>query len=268
MEKYLYSGKDELENSGQCLINYYKHVVNIIYQSFKCKGEKILDFGAGIGTLSLIYENISGIRPNCVELDSVNRKALEKKGFKVLESIKHSKTNFDAIFSSNVLEHIKDDEKAILEICKKLNKNGYLFLFLPAFQMLFSDMDKKVGHFRRYNMNDLKKKIRQANLEICYCNYFDSLGFFASLLMKVTGYNHKKGIGSKDSLIFYDKYVTPISFFLDKLGIRFLFGKNIILLAKKWKKNYLVWSIICFTKSASNPIDSIIKDSSSPPIPR
>ena len=232
-KKYIYSGKEELENSSKFLKNYNSEVVKIFFNHFKSKGNKILDFGAGIGTLSTLYEKMSGIKPICIEIDLENRKYLKSKGFVVFKSIFNSKNNFDAIFSSNVLEHIEDDQKTLNDIYKKLNKDGLLFLFLPAFEMLYSDMDKKVGHFRRYSAHDIKKKLEKAKFQIVYCCYLDSLGFFASFVMKIIGYDEKKGIGSPKSLKFYDKYIIPISFFLDKIGLKFFFGKNLILLAKK-----------------------------------
>ena len=232
-EKYVYSGKKELENSDKFLKNYNLEVVKIFFNHFESKGSKILDFGAGIGTLSILYEKMSGIKPVCVEIDLENRKFLKSKGFLVFKSIFNSKNNFDAVFSSNVLEHIENDQKTLDDIYKKLNKDGLLFLFLPAFEILYSDMDKKVGHFRRYSMQDIKKKLEKAKFKIVSSSYLDSLGFFASFAMKIIGYNENKGIGSPKSLKFYDKYIIPISFFLDKIGLRFFFGKNLILLAKK-----------------------------------
>tara|TARA_B100001564_G_scaffold344951_1_gene343027 strand:+ start:56 stop:769 length:714 start_codon:yes stop_codon:yes gene_type:complete len=232
-KKYIYSGKEELENSSKFLKNYNSEVVKIFFNHFKSKGNKILDFGAGIGTLSTLYEKMSGIKPICIEIDLENRKYLKSRGFVVFKSIFNSKNNFDAIFSSNVLEHIEDDQKTLNDIYKKLNKDGLLFLFLPAFEMLYSDMDKKVGHFRRYSIHEIKKKLKKAKFQIVYCCYLDSLGFFASFVMKIIGYDEKKGIGSPKSLKFYDKYIIPISFFLDRIGLKFFFGKNLILLAKK-----------------------------------
>ena len=232
-EKYVYSGKKELENSDKFLKNYNSEVVKLFFNHFESKGSKILDFGAGIGTLSTLYEKMSGIKPACVEIDLENRKFLKSKGFLVFKSIFNSKSNFDAVFSSNVLEHIENDQKTLDDIYKKLNKDGLLFLFLPAFEILYSDMDKKVGHFRRYSMQDIKKKLEKAKFKIVSSSYLDSLGFFASFAMKIIGYNENKGIGSPKSLKFYDKYIIPISFFLDRIGLRFFFGKNLILLAKK-----------------------------------
>ena len=43
----------------------------------------------------------------------------------------------------------------------------------------------------------------------------------------------KRNFANKKSLIFYDRYIFPISSSLDRLGIKFLFEKNIVLVAEK-----------------------------------
>ena len=35
----------------------------------------------------------------------------------------------------------------------KLKKNGYLIIMVPAHQKIYSNLDKEVGHFRRYEVN-------------------------------------------------------------------------------------------------------------------
>jgi hypothetical protein len=46
------------------------------------------------------------------------------------------------------------------------------------------------------------------------------------------GYKGKVGIGSKKSLVIYDKFVYPISKILDKLFFKKIIGKNLFLFAK------------------------------------
>ena len=107
----------------------------------------------------------------------------------------------------------------------------FYFCFFQHLKYCIQIWIKKVGHFRRYSIQDIKKKLKKAKFQIVYCYYLDSLGFFASFVMKIIGYDEKKGIGSPKSLKFYDKYIIPISF-LDRIGLKF-FGKNLIILAKK-----------------------------------
>ena len=52
----------------------------------------------------------------------------------------------------HVLEHIEDDKNELNEVFKKLKSNGVLIIMVPQHQSLYSNFDKYVGHFRRYEM--------------------------------------------------------------------------------------------------------------------
>jgi len=193
----------------------------------------LLEFGAGTGFLAQLFVENFGIRPECVELDPVLAKLNLDRGFKCFRFLKDTKQNYDAIYTSNVLEHIEDDQQALSDLHASLVSGGWIAVYVPAHRYLFTQMDHEVGHVRRYTKSELKKKILQAGFEIKVLNYYDSLGFFATLLVKVMGYREKANLGSPKSLLFYDKYIFQISRFLDLLGFRFLVGKNLILIARK-----------------------------------
>ena len=100
---------------------------------------------------------------------------------------------------------------------------------VPAFQFLYSDFDKDVGHFRRYSKKDITNLCSNYNLEINKLKYYDSIGFFLSLLSKMTRSNYKKNFEKKikiwDSLI-------PFSRILDKIFISYV-GKSLLIVIKK-----------------------------------
>ena len=231
-KKSNYTGITELFNIDNYLKNYNLKIVEKFVNDFMSKGPKILDFGAGIGTLSELYFKMTSIKPICIETDIHNRNFLTKKGFEVYKSLENINILFDSIFSCNVLEHIENDQEVISNLYNNLRKDGLLYLYVPAFQFLYSQMDKSVGHVRRYEKKELIRKVKKSGFKIIYCNYADSIGFFASIIIKFLGYNTAKGIGSKKSLIFYNK-IVGLSFFLDNLGFKKFLGKNIVLLAKK-----------------------------------
>jgi hypothetical protein len=130
----------------------------------------------------------------------------------------------------NVLEHIEQDSKTVADLKKMLKKDGYLIIFVPAFNFLFSEFDFKVGHFRRYNVEMLKKICEQNDLEVENISFFDSVGFFILLFMKFFKIDSCKKITTKN-LIFYDKIFVKINIILD-LIFRKICGKNIILIAR------------------------------------
>jgi hypothetical protein len=61
----------------------------------------------------------------------------------------------------------------------------------------------------------------------------DSIGFFASLLIKILGWKSVGNIGSPQSLKLYDKFIFPISRIIDRITLGRLLGKNLIMIAEK-----------------------------------
>lgn len=230
-EQKEYSRLEELLNS-EIMENYNNSIVENSIK-YARKTDKVVDFGAGIGTLSNIFKDQHNIQPICIEIDDKNKKYLSDRGFTYFDSLDSTHGNIDLIFSSNVLEHIDDDVRVLQEMWNNLRDGGQLYLYLPAKMALWSRLDEIVGHYRRYEIKELKQKCEAVGFTVKRIHYADCAGFFASLLMKVVGYNADDGIGSVRSLEFYDKWLFPISALLDKLGAKYLFGKNLVLLAEK-----------------------------------
>eukprot|EP00439_Symbiodinium_sp_Y106_P089111 s1_g1647.t1 len=227
-----YNGLLELQIAEKHLENYNQGIVGECLRSVGSV-TSCVDFGAGIGTLSLIFRDKFGVTPVCVEIDEENKRHLAERGFEYVDDINAIGKRVDLVFSSNVLEHIEDDLAALRAIREKLDQNGYVFLYLPAFMVLWTNMDETVGHFRRYTRAELKQKLQSVGFDVEAIYFADSVGFFASLAMKLFGHNSESGIGSPSSLAFYDRYILPISRFLDAAGLKFFFGKNVIAVARK-----------------------------------
>ena len=223
-----YNENESLKNlfSDKALKNYNSKIFNLIIREIN-NNDKICDFGAGIGTFSKRFNKKKII---CVEPDKKNFLLLKKTNitYSTLNSLRNN--SMDLIYSINVLEHIKDDEKIISLINKKLKKKGKFILFVPAFNFLYSKFDLKVGHFRRYKLNQLKDKIFKKNFSISKISYFDSIGFFLAIIFKYI--NLQDTYPSVKSIKFYDKYIFPLNTFFDFFFKKIL-GKNTFLVAIK-----------------------------------
>ena len=194
---------------------------------------RVLEFGAGIASLAQIWVKEKRIKPICLEIDSNLQKIIQERGFECYPSLEGIEDQFDLIYSSNVLEHIEDDQQALLQIYKKLKPGGILALYLPAFQCLYSDFDAAIGHYRRYEKKDLISKLKKANLTIKKCEYADCIGFFAWLTTKIKKNKHNIKQSDERQLKFYDQYIFPVSNALDNFGVKYLFGKNLLAIAQK-----------------------------------
>jgi SAM-dependent methyltransferase len=194
------------------------------------KAEKILDIGAGIGTFaSALMRN--GYRVHCIEPDKQHASRIANAGLLVATTLEEIEDcSCDYIYSMNVLEHIEDDVTALRQWYQKLKPGGTILLYVPAFQLLYSSMDRKVGHFRRYTRRELSEKVQTVGFEVVGARYVDCIGFLASLLYKLFGNN--AGDLNRWALMAYDRFVLPMSLFGD-IFLGKLFGKNVLLTATR-----------------------------------
>ena len=227
-----FSAIQELWDAEKFLINYSNSLAGKI-NFFLNKKLRVLEFGAGLGNLANLFFLHTKIKPECVEIDKSFRKVLISRGFKTYASLREAKKTYEAIYTSNVLEHIENDKKSIESLYDALDEKGILIVYVPAFNLLFSEFDKNAGHYRRYSRKELITKIESANFQILTASYVDSMGFIAAFLVKLFGYKNKYKLGSNNSLKLYDKYIWPVSQIFDKLGLKFIFGKNLFVVARK-----------------------------------
>lgn len=227
-----YSGAEELWDIEAQLLNYNRAIVDRFERQLAGR-RKLLDFGAGIGSLAKIWREVYGIDPECLEIDTAFRATLEERGFVVFGELSSVPAGYEGIYTSNVLEHIDDDQAALRALHRLLQDDAKLVIFVPAFMCLYSAMDTAVGHYRRYGRRELRDKLRGAGFEVMELHYVDSIGFFASLAIRLLGHRSGANLGGRASMGFYDRYIYPISDWLDRLGAKHLLGKNIFAVARK-----------------------------------
>lgn len=192
---------------------------------------RVLDFGAGRGTFARVLNGEAGREVVCVEPDAAARDVLAAAGLRAsAASSDIGDASVDAVYTLNVLEHIDDDVAALRDLLRCTKPGGQLFIYVPAFDVLFSAMDRRVGHLRRYRRRQLLDRLQQAGFEVTQARYADSLGFFAALAYRLGG-DRGGGINAA-ALVAYDRFVFPVSCALDSLTGR-LFGKNVWALARR-----------------------------------
>ena len=166
------------------LFPYNDFLVSLIRKEVK-PGDLVVDFGAGIGTFSKQVA-MAGHAVHCVEPDHRQLDRILALGLPASETIaSFENESIDLLYTLNVLEHIENDLE-VLEACyQKIKPGGHILIYVPAFNVLYSSMDKSVGHIRRYTRSTLAEKVRLAGFTVDRNEYVDSAGFFASLLFKI-----------------------------------------------------------------------------------
>lgn len=146
----------------------------------------ILEIGYGTGNFSRLLTDYGKVTAIEINKDYLKNELAEggiTSGYGDIEKGKYffKNSRFKTIICMNVLEHIKDDKKAIKNLCNLLAKDGRLILLVPAHQFLFSGFDKIIGHYRRYSKNNLSLKIKKSGLSVLSLKYFNwasALGWF------------------------------------------------------------------------------------------
>jgi len=153
-----------------------------------------------------------------------------------------------------VLEHIEDDLKALRKINSFLKKGGHLIISVPAHSRLYSIQDRLAGHHRRYDREEIIKKLRDtgfyvkkvfsfgfpvSNIYLFIYNFLLSLHHKEDKVMvehtKITGIRSKKS-HMPGFFRIISKVAFPILTFLIKLDSLFLetdLGTHYIILAEK-----------------------------------
>jgi len=192
----------------------------------------VLEIGAGCGSFTRNYINEEIFSLTLTDTDDKNILILKNK-YKNNPKIKITQQNinnieqkFDTIIYLHVLEHIKNDKKEIKKAYKALKKNGRLIINVPAFQHLYSKFDEDVGHFKRYNKNQILSLCKSLKINNIDMKYYDSIGYFLSFLSKLVVSDYKKNFRKKiefwNSLIFLSRIV-------DFFTMNF-FGKSLIVI--------------------------------------
>ncbi len=210
--------------------NFREYQFQLIKNSIK---GHVAEVGPGNGVIAEKYnkqaKKIDLYETSNLLYNNLNKKFKNKKKIKVFNRTLKSKIKYNTIIYLDVIEHIKKDKAEIINALNHLKKNGILIINVPAFNFLYSQFDKDVGHFKRYNKKDFRiilKDVKQISYNM---NYYDSIGFILSILNKY--FSGKKSKFMKSKILFWNSMIL-VSQIFDKITFN-LFGKSLLLVIKK-----------------------------------
>lgn len=79
---------------------------------------------------------------------------------------------FDLIGAFDVIEHLADDVNVLRSLHRMLKPHGLLFLTVPASRSLWSYFDEVSHHRRRYEPDELRRKLSDTGYRVEFCSPF------------------------------------------------------------------------------------------------
>jgi glycosyltransferase involved in cell wall biosynthesis len=188
-------------------------------------GREILEIGSGLGSMTrhmLGHGRLTASDVSSFCLGELRRTFGDNENVEVqyLDISRNSHTGagrYDTIVCLNVLEHIGDDREALHQMHRLLRPGGRLILYVPANPRLYCEIDRRVGHHRRYEMGNLLGKMRETGFQVTHQRHHNLLGAVAWWIQgKVFG---KKSLRASDVGGF--ELLVPVAKLQDRFESRF-----------------------------------------------
>ncbi len=148
---------------------------------------KILEAGCGYGSNSRLLNKDNKFEVWCMDLskEAISKVKSEIKNAYVgdIEKIPFKDDFFDIVFSSGVIEHFKDDNKAVNELYRVTNKNGIIITFVPGRYSLWQAYKLMMGrrwihgYEKNYTVSTLKKSFLKHDVEVLNYGGIDPFSF-------------------------------------------------------------------------------------------
>jgi SAM-dependent methyltransferase len=197
--------------------------------------EPIMEVGAGHGTFSeslADFGAVTAIEPGGYAAEVLTRRFQGDDRITTItgtvDDVDSSPT-FETAVMINVLEHIADDQGVLRSISERLRPGGHLVIWVPAFRLLYSDFDRKLGHERRYRRAELEADVGRAGYVVVDSRYVNMPGWFSWLLMVRL---LRQEPTSPTTITIFDRWLVPPVRWLET-RIRMPFGQSVLLVARK-----------------------------------
>lgn len=197
-------------------------------------GRSVLEVGAGLGDFAAGLRGLERLVLTDLDADAVRimgekfaaRPEVEVAQLDLddVEALRPVGDPVESVLAINVLEHFEDDVALLRGLSRLVAPGGTIVLWVPAFNALYSDFDRQVGHARRYTPATLRKAARAAGLEparVRAVNLLGGLAWWAATRRGGVSTPNGKLVG------LYDRLIVPASRVLDRIA-PIPFGQSVV----------------------------------------
>jgi len=216
-------------------VYHYNHWIFLSFRDYL--GPTVLEVGSGVGNITQFLLNLEEVA--CLEPFEPYREYLARRFAKHLNVSVHPhpiehcpngdvpEGKFDSILCINVLEHIENDVDALRRMKLLLRPGGRAIVLVPALPCLYGEMDRAMGHHRRYTLGSLRKAFHEAGLKPSHGRYMNMIG---ALGWWWRGRLFKRAQLSESATRLFDRLVPTLSTFESLIPVPF--GQSAILVGR------------------------------------
>ena len=146
-------------------------------------GKDVLEVGCGNGNFTVYLttqcDRVTGIDIDPEYVSTAKNRLARRSNVKIVQqdiNKLETKNSFDTVVMLDVLEHIEHDVLILQKLNALLKPGGKLIIKVPALNSIYGEMDRVIGHYRRYNKKTLIATFEQANITPSIVWYFNIAG--------------------------------------------------------------------------------------------
>ena len=139
---------------------------------------RILDAGCGSGRnlMELArFGSAVGLEPSERGAEVARARGVGEVAQAGIDAMPFDDASFDLITCLDVLEHIEDDRRALVELRRVVRPTGLLLITVPAYPRLWSSHDELNRHCRRYTRRELVGRAVDAGWRPVRTTHFNAL---------------------------------------------------------------------------------------------
>lgn len=134
-------------------------------------------------SISALFRSYTNIAYLSIDINPEKNNAMQKED---ITNMSFTENSFDLIYCSHVLEHVKDEKKALNEIYRVLKENGIAILQVPVFPYKETVEDKgfnneekirilgQIDHVRAYGQ-DYSSRLNTAGFKVRENNFIEKI---------------------------------------------------------------------------------------------
>jgi 2-polyprenyl-3-methyl-5-hydroxy-6-metoxy-1,4-benzoquinol methylase len=123
---------------------------------------QIAEIGCGNGLVQRAIEDEYGISVTGFDLnDFALKKNIARQSpiycYDIYDRVSDFRARFDLVLLLDVIEHIREEAAFLESVAYHMTDSAVLIINVPAYQSLYSNYDRAVGHIRRYTISSLER---------------------------------------------------------------------------------------------------------------